>query len=493
MCLNCSLTEKSTESQVTGVSAVFNRRSRFSWSLPAIILNTWRSSNNQTAPRDRPNHRKNNIEESIRNDYSFPLPLADKDATLKDSEIAGNKGINGILHCINEGQPTIYETEENDESDENKKPMVDDIKPEIKNKLDSHPVPKTDDDKTFTVKQKHVDVKPGSKSKENITTSYSIPIDYKWKNDSHKDNSLNADNKPTVHQKHLSPIYIEMDDVVYEDENNNANDLYSVPIDSVNDSKVISENNKHIGSPTRGKQVAKPTTSLPIITDTMQSNCKPHGIIGNRNSFHDDDVYSVPVDDINSNTPSCKNIGQRMYTPPLNSPSVMNFNPSYKRIQANDSSITEYSDPVTTAHISKDDPFAAAVANIQSTKKHKHKPVKPVPYKSKSTSTGPRQEDPPIYEEVLQTAATLPSSNGLHHNLLPTLSLNKTKKTANTQEPLGLDDYTVPSTDMLRLQKNPSYGDVCDTTETSDYTYVPTNRLIRTNVLEDACTTYTEC
>ena len=478
---------------MTAVSAVFNRRSRFSWSLPAI-LNTWRSSSNQTAPHDRPNHGKNNIEESIGNDYSYPLPLVDKDATLKDSEIAGNKGINGILQCINEGPPTIHETEENDELGESKEPVMDDVKPEMKDKPNSQPVPKTDDDKvTFTVKQKHVDVKPGSKSEEDVTASYSIPVDHKWKNDTEKKNSLSAHNKPTVNQKHLSPIYIEMNDVVYKDENDSTNDLYSVPIDSVNDSKVISENIKHISSPTRGKKVVEETTSLPIITNTMQSNCKPQGTIGNRNSFHNDDIYSVPVDDINSNTPGGENVGQRMYTPPVKSPRVRNFNPSYKEVQANDSSVTEYSDPVTTMHASKDDPFAVAVANIQSTKKHKHKPVKPTPYKSK-TSTAPRQEDPPLYEEVLQTAATLPSSNGLHHNLLPTLSLNKTKKSANAQEPLGLDDYTVPSTDKLRLQKNPSYGDVCDTTEPSDYyTYVPTNRLIRPNVLDDACTTYTEC
>ena len=487
---------------MTGVSAVFNRRSRFSWSLPAIILNTWRSSTNQTAPRDRPNHGKNNIEESVRNDYSFPLPLADKDATLKDSEIPGNKGINGILQCINEERPTIHEAEENDGLGENKKALVDDVKPEIKIMLNSHSVPKTDDDKIA-----HQNVKPGSKSKENVTTSYSIPIDYKWKDDKpHKENSLSANNKPTVDQKHLSHIYIEMDDVIYKDESNSENDLYSVPIDSINDSEKISDNNKHIGSPIRGKQVLESTTSLPIIMDTMQSKCKPQGIVGNRNSFHDDNedddnVYSVPVDDINSNTPSCENLGQRLYTPPINSPSAFNFNPSYKRVRANDSSITEYSDPVTTTskqagnhmHVSKDDPFAAAVANIQSTKSHRHKPAKPIPYKPKGTSTAPRQEDPPLYEEIPQSAATLPSNNGLHHNLLPAVSLNKTKKAAKSQEPMGLEDYTVPSTDKIRLQKNPSYGDVCDTTETSDYTYIPIDRLIRPNVLEDACTTYTEC
>ena len=448
-------------------------------------MNTWRSSNNQTSPRDRPNHGKNNIDESLRSDYSCPLPLADKDATLKDGEI-GNKGITGILQCINEEQPTIHETEENDE---NKKALVDDVKPEIKNK------PKTNDD--VIVKLKHVDVKPGSKSKENVTTSYSIPIDFQWKDDqAHKGNSLN--NVTAVDQKHLSPIYIEMDDVKDESQNDRENNFYSVPIDFIDGSEKTSGNNKHMSSPTRGKQVAKSTTSLPIITDKMQPNCKPQGIVGSRN----DDVYSVPVDDINSNTPSCENLGQRMYTSPINSPGVMNLNPSYKTVQANDSSATEYSDPVTTlskqtgSHMQygKDDPFATAVANIQSAKRHKHKPTQPTPYKSKgSSSTAPRQEDPPLYEEVPQTAATLPSNNGLHHSLLP-WSLNKTKKTSKSQEPMGLDDYTVPSTDKIRLQKNPSYGDVCDTTETSDYTYILTDRLIRRpNVLEDACTTYTEC
>lgn len=487
---------------------MFNRRSRFSWSLPAI-LSTWRSSNNQTAPR--PAYGKNNTEESLPNDY--------KDATLKDIEVAGNKTITGIFQCINEEQPTIYEAEENDELAENKKALTNDVKPEIKNKADMCSFSKSDGDKseikskvdtclvsksdaekvTQTVKQKKVDGKP---VKENVTTSYSIPVDYKWNdNETRKQNSLNVNNKPTADQKHMSPIYIEMDDVMYKDdesENDSESNIYSVPVDSINDNEKKSENNKHMFSFTRSKQAAKIATSLPIITDTMKSNCKPQGIA---NPVHSDDdtTYSAPIDDISSNTLSCESFDDRIYTSPVNSPMAMNFNPSYKHVEANDSSITEYTDPVTTLNNkdkdSRDDPFATAVASIQSTKRHKQKPVKPSPYKPKKTSTTPRQEDSPLYEEIFQTAATLPYNNGMHHNPSP-VSLNKTKKTAKSQEifsSAGLDDYTVPSTHQIKLQKNPSYGDFCDTTETSEYTYVLTNRLITPGILEDACTTYTEC
>ena len=485
---------------------MFHRRSRFSWSLPAI-LNTWRSSNNQTAPQ--PACVKNNVEEV--NDYSFPLPLADKDATLKDSQISGNRTINGILQ--HEEQPTIYEAEEDDELDETKKATENHVKLEMKNKTELCSVSKSDDTKPETkskidtssttksdvdnvaqkIEQRRANLKPVPKFKENVTTSYSIPVDYKWNgNKPDKQNSLSANDKPTTDQKHISPIYIEMNDIVYiddESENDNESNIYSVPVDSINDNDKISEN-KHVGTPTRGKQSAKVTTSLPIITDTMKSNCKPRGIVGDRS--YDDETYSAPIDDISSNTLCCDNFDDRVYTSPINSPLAVNFNPSYKQVHKNDSTITEYSDPVTTLRKGdngEDNPFAAAVANIQSTKKHKHKPAKPSPYKPKKTSTAPRHEDPPLYEELIQTAATLP---GLYHNQSP-VSLNKIKKIAKSQSPIDLDDYTVPSTHKLKIHKNPSYGDFCDTSKTSEYTYVPTNRLVSPSVLEDACTTHTDC
>ena len=510
MCFeNCRLTGKTAESQVTGVSVRFHRRSRFSWSLPAI-LNTWRSSNNQTAPQ--PARGKNSAEEV--NDYSFPLPLADKDATLKDSQIGGNRTINGILQ--HEEQPTIYEAEESDELDETKKTTEVNVKPEMKSKIDSCSVSKSDNSKPETkskldtsstaksnvdnvaqkAKQRNMDVKPVPKFKENLTMSYSIPVDYKWDSDKpDKQNSLSVKDKPTTDQKHISPIYIEMDDVRYKDdvsENDCESNVYSVPVDSISDSDKISES-KHTCSPTRGKQAAKITSSLPIIKDTLKSNCKPQGITGDRD---DDDTYSAPIDDISSTTQSCEKVNDRTYASPLNSPIAMSLNPSYKQVYKSDPSITEYSDPVATlskGDNSEDNPFAAAVANIQSIKKHKHKPAKPTPYKPKQAFTTPRQEDPPLYEEIFQTSATLPYNNGLYHNLPPASPLSKVKKIANSQTSIDVDDYTVPGTHKLKIHKNPSYGDFCDTPEASDYTYVPTNRLIAPNVLEDACTTHTDC
>lgn len=492
---------------------MFNRRSRFSWSLPAI-LNTWRSSSNQTAPQSV--HNKNNIEESLRNDYSFPLPLADKEATLKDREY---DSITGMLQNINE-HPTIYETEENDELGESKNTSKYALRPEAKSKADLCSVPNCEDDDktdnksklcitpnndndkvTQTVKQQQINVK--LVSKPNVTASYSNPVDYKWNNGSTRDSSAN--NMLTADQKHLSPIYIEIDDI-----NDDNGDLYSIPIDSIRDSEKTSENNKHIHSP-RSKQPVKIATSVPIITDTMRSSYKPQGLTSNRNSIHDcndddddDNTYSVPIDDINSNTFSCDNVDHTVYTSPVNSPVALNFdNPSYKRVQASDPSVTEYTDPITTLNKtndhSKDDPFGNAVANmLLSAKKHKHRPDKPTPYKPKGALTGPRQEDPPVYEEMFQAAATLPHNNGdvPRRNRLPA-SLNKARKTVKSRElftPLGLDDYTMPGTDKIKLQKNPSYEGFCDTTETSsDYTYVPNDRVIIPGVLEDACTTYTEC
>ena len=486
---------------MTGVSAEFNRRSRpFSWSIPAFILNTWRSSTNQTAPQL--SHKKNNGEESLGNDYSFPLPLPDKDATLKDSEIAGSKGITGILQSINEEQPTINEPE-NDES------MEDDVKPDTKNGLDSGTILSTGEAKlTHAAKQKHANEKPISKEK--MTTSYSIPIDYKWNNN--KTHSLNASNVIGADQKHISPIYIEIDDVIYkneESENDSHKDVYSVPIDSINGNDKISANDRHTGhtgSPIRGKQAAKTTASLPVVTNTAQSSCKPQSIGGNGNSLPnrsvDDDEYSVPVDDINSSTLGSESSGHRIYTSPTDSPRMKNFSsplnsPRMKKfnpkLEPSSPSNAEYSDPVATLSKRGNNSFASAVVNAQSRKKQKHKPVKPDPYKSSSTSSTLCNEDSPLYEEVLQTSATLPLNNGLHHN--PFVPLDCTKMTASSQ-PVGLDEYTVPGTDKIALHKNPSYGDVCSTTEASaEYTYVPTNRLrfITPNMLQDVCTTYTEC
>lgn len=488
-----------------------HRRSRFSWSLPAI-LNTWRTTNNQTAPQ--PARGKTSTAEA--NDYSFPLPLADKDATLRDGQIDGNRTINGILQY--EEQPTIYEAEESDGPDETTKATEINAKPEMKSKISLCSVSKSDDSKPETkskidtsstaksnvdnvvkkVEQRNMDVKLVPKSKENLATSYSIPVDYKWGNGKPaKQNSLSASDKPTTNQKHISPIYIEMDDVRYKDdvsENDSEDDIYSVPVDSINNSDKVSEN-KHAYSPTRGKQTAKITNSLPIITDTLKSNCKPQGITGDIYD-DDDDTYSAPIDDISSTTRSCENVNDSIYTS-VNSPLAISLNPSYKQVQKSDPSIAEYSDPVTTlskGDVREDSPFAAAVANIQSEKKHKHKPSKPSPYKPKQTSTAPRQEDPPLYEEILhlQTSATLPYNTVSHHNLPPG-SLNRNKKIAKSQSPIDIDDYTVPGTHKLKIHKNPSYGDFCDISDSSDYTYVSTNRFIVPSVLEDVCTTHTDC
>ena len=498
-----SFTEKESKSQVTGVSAEFNRRSRpFSWSIPGFLLNTWRQSNNQTAPQL--NHGKSNGEEPLGNDYSFPLPLPDKDATLKDSEIAGSKGITGILQGIDEEQPMFNEPE-NDESNQTKKTMGDDVKSGIKSEINFCLTPRTDGTKlTLVAKQKHANDKPILKPKENITTSYSIPVDYKWNND-----KLIASNAIGADQKHMSPIYIEMDDMKCKDEeseNDSHNDVYSVPIDSINKSNKFSVNDKHTGSPIRGKQAAKTTTSLPVGTEIAQSNCKPQSTGGNGSSLPnhnvDDDEYSVPIDDINSNTPGCESSNHGIYTSPINSPRMKNFSsplnsPRIKkfnpRLEPSSPSNAKYSNPVATLSKqgnNKDSPFAAAVANIHSKKKQKCKPVKPNPYKSNSTSATLRNEDPPLYEEVLHTSATLPHNNGLHHNQF--VPLDNAKMAASSQ-PVGLDDYTVPGTDKIALHKNPSYGDVCSTTEASEYTYVPTNRFRIPDMLQDVCTTYTEC
>lgn len=393
----------------------------------------------------------------------------------------------------------------------------DNNKPEIERKVN-----KSDDNKVAQrVKQKNVDIKAIPKFKENVTASYSIPIDYKWNDDkTHK--QIN----PSANSKRLSPIYIEMDNVSYMDDEseNSENNLYSVPVDSINDSQknsqhskqhmcvsprskhvcasprsknmCVSPRSKHMCASPRSKQPAKIATSLPIMTDKMQSNYKPQGIAGDRNSVHSDDdgnIYSVPIDDISSNA---ENFDHEVYTSPIDSPLAISFNPSHKHVQAHNPSVTEYSDPVTTLS-EKDnhnEAFAAAVANVLSTKKHKHKPDKPSPYKSTKSSTAPHLEDQPLYEEMFQTATTLPYT-GVHHNTIPE-SLNKTKKTSKSQEifsPAALDEYTVPCTNKMTLQKNPSYGNVCDTTETSDYTYVSTSKLITPSTLEDACTTHTDC
>ena len=202
---------------------------------------------------------KNNIEEV--NDYSFPLPLADKDATLKDSQISGNRTINGILQ--HEEQPTIYEAEEDNELDETKKATENhvklemknktelcsvsesnDTKPETKSKIDTSSTAKSDADNVAQkIEQRRANLKSVPKFKENVTTSYSIPVDYKWNgNKPDKQNSLSANVKPTTDQKHISPIYIEMNDVVYiddESENDSESNIYSVPVDSMNENDKI--------------------------------------------------------------------------------------------------------------------------------------------------------------------------------------------------------------------------------------------------------------
>jgi len=501
---------------VTGVSAIFNQRSRFSWALSGIF-STWRSPNNQTVSQST--HAKNSIEQSLGDDYSFPLPLADKDATLKESEITGNKAITGILQSINEEHPAIHELDDKTQiTPEYSEVLEHDTKSEVKNKVDSSfSIAKNDDDDKVTHhKQKHLHIKSVPKSKESATISYSIPADHKWDDaESHKQSSLSLDNKPG--SKHMSPIYIEIDDVACRDdvmcrddvsESNSENDLYSVPVDSVNDNKEILGNNNHMHTATKDKQLAKPVSSLPIITNAMKSDCKPQGIADDTNSTHNDNdsVYSIPVDDIKSNDKlNCKNRDQREYTSPLNPTMAMNLNPSYKRVEANDSTVSEYSDPVNSVN-KKDDhckddnsPFAAAVAKTLLNNKHKHKLVKPDPYKSRSTSTAPCKGDTPMYEELFQTAATLPHSNGLCHNLQPTVSPNRIENIAKSQKlalPVKLDDdYTMPSDDKIKLQRNPSYGDiVSDNADTTDYyTSIPANELVTPNTLEDACITYTEC
>ena len=450
------------------------------------MFSTWRTSRNQTTVLQQAND-KTNIEESLRDDYAFPLPLADKDATLKESEIAENKAITVILQCIEEEQP--HKAAQNGKLDVSKKALKHDVKPGVQN---SCSVSKGHNDKLANVHTNSIPI-----SKENSTTTYSIPADYRWNDKTHKQNGFSLNSKVTANQKHTSPIYIEISTAA---ENHYETNLYSIPTDSINDSEKTAGNNKYASTDTRDQQVVETATNVPLTTDSMRSDCKPQGIASSLHSVtkNEENIYcALDDDDDDDDDFITTGYDERVYSSPINSPMPWSgTNPSYKRVQANNSCVhTEYTDPV--ANVSRMDIHSNSV---QSLNKHKHNPVKPNPYKPKGASTSPHTENLPLYEEMFQTASTLPcNNNGIHHNMLPAhgMSLDTAKTTANSQEllyPIGMDDYTIPNTGKIKIQKNPSYGDVCNSTdEISDYSYITTNRLTTPSVIKDACTTHTEC
>jgi len=408
-----------------GVNGRFNV-SRLSQSLPAIF-HVWRSSRVSQHSSSDNYPRKSTNEDQLSSDNAF-ASLTDKDATLKDAEVANSKSLNTIMQCIQE-------------------------------------------DQECTDKGEYVQIIEQNNMKGNRSLEHGEKQT--------ADNPLSHTNGRTLtqplsdKQKQTSPLYMEVIDNVSrglvnitisesssEPENNNDIDVYSIPIDSLIDDsnageRVISPRPKMVISKYQKRQsLTKPITS-------RQNSSSP--------STHqpNNDVYSTPVDslpriitvppesDLQGTTEEYSvpvhNEGTLLpsqnvpdYTSPVLATMAMNFNPSYNSVEFKDDDVDGYCDPQKSMkgdNVQTDDSvFAEAVASLLKNKQERCKPPQPKPYKLQNSYES---------DEVFRSAS-------LPHNIA-----GRSHSDAETQK-LPLHSTSGADTNSMKLKSTMSCGVASD-------------------------------
>lgn len=209
-----------------------------------------------------------------------------------------------------------------------------------------------------------------------------------------------------------------------------ASDLYSVPIDSLNDEAC--DEDKLASSFNRGK--VKPSSSKANSLANQQLNIQGST---SQSVQQDQDMYSIPVNAIGTNTDNMDGLNISIENddkPPV---------PFKKKSESTDS------------------PFAEAVASLQHSKQNKDKPSLPKPYRPHS------RESSPSTLPNAQNLSVIDEGHGGSQQLL--------------LQP-ATDDYIFPD-NRTTLQTNDSL----------EYSYVIPDQQRIPNFIDDVCTDYTEC